>query len=166
MLNSRVKKLTVGAVIAALYAALTLLCGVIGVGYGPIQLRISEALCVLPIFTSAAIPGLTVGCFFANFFSGNLVDVIVGTLATLVAAVLTRAARNIKTSGFPLISFLPPIVVNAAAIGVETALLYEPKEIFWQMAALNTLTVGLGQLLAVGLFGTLLYKIVKNKNIL
>lgn len=100
-----------GALIAALYCAITLLLAPIS--FGQMQLRVSEALTLLPILTPAAIPGLFVGCLISNVFGGNgLVDIIFGSLATLCAAILTRKFRkNI------FIGALPPVVINAVVIG-------------------------------------------------
>ena len=98
------------AVIAAMYAALTIL---IPGGSGQIQVRVSEALTILPFFTPAAIPGLFVGCLIANFFVGNgPYDIIFGSLATLLAAFLTWKI-HIK-----LLAPLPPVVINAVAVAV------------------------------------------------
>ena len=98
------------AIIGAVYAVLTV--ALEPISYGPIQLRISEALCVLPFFTPAAIPGLAVGCLIANIFGGmGLLDVIVGPLATLAAAVASYYIRP------KWIVPLPAVVINAFALG-------------------------------------------------
>ena len=128
------------AVIAALYVALTLLCAAFGLSSGVIQLRVSEALCVLSYFTPAAIPGMTVGCFIANIITtANPLDIIFGTLATLVGVLGGYALRRFKW----LVS-IPTVLANALIIplvlvygfGVEDALPY------------LILTVGLGELLS------------------
>ena len=91
--DPRVLWVTKGAVIAALYVALTLIFAPIS--FGPIQVRIAEALCILPMFTSAAIPGLFIGCMIANLLGGGIMlDVIFGSLATLIGAVLGYILRN------------------------------------------------------------------------
>ena len=89
MKNKKVYSLVSGAVIAALYAALTYVASSVGLAYGAVQFRFSEALTVLAALTPAAIPGLTIGCFLANLGSPyGIVDIVCGTLATLVAAFL------------------------------------------------------------------------------
>ena len=89
-----------GALIAAVYAVLTYITAPIS--FGPIQFRVSEALCILPVFTVAGIPGVTIGCFLANFLSGAVpMDVVFGTLATFIGAIGTRALR--KTGPFAAI---------------------------------------------------------------
>lgn len=106
------KTLARAAVIAALYAAVTLLLQPIS--YGPMQLRVSEAMTLLPCLWPEAIPGLFVGCFLANLVGGyGIIDAVVGGSATLVAAILTYKLR-----GKPALAALPPVLVNAVVIGV------------------------------------------------
>ena len=101
-----------GAMIAALYVVLTLLSAAMGLSSGVIQFRLSEALCVLPVFTSAAIPGLTVGCLIANLVTGAPVwDVVFGSLATLLGALGARALRRL-----PYLASLPTVIANAAIV--------------------------------------------------
>lgn len=111
-MNKKTQFLVQAAVIAAIYAVLTLVFAPISFGAEMVQVRISEALTILPFFTPAAIPGLFIGCMIANLFSpiGPL-DVVVGSLASLLAAYLTyKMPRRILAP-------LPPVVVNALAIG-------------------------------------------------
>lgn len=120
--NSSQKKLyfaATAAAIAAIYAGLTYISAAFGIAYGPIQFRVSEALTVLPLITTAAIPGLTVGCFLANIISYNPIDMLFGTAATLIAALLTYAFRKITVKGCPLLSVLMPVAVNALIVGFE-----------------------------------------------
>ena len=85
------RALTQGAVIAALYVALTYLASLLGLSSGVIQVRLSEALCILPIFLPAAVPGLAVGCLLANALTGAVVmDIVLGPVATLAGALGTR----------------------------------------------------------------------------
>ncbi|MFR6641784.1 MAG: QueT transporter family protein [Christensenellales bacterium] len=138
-------KLVRTAVIAALYAALTLV--LMPSAYGVIQFRISEALTILPLFCPEAIVGLTIGCFLANIPSG-LWDMFLGALATLVAATLTRVSRKWY------FGIIPPVVVNAFAV---------PLIIILGAGGLDTtyfacvLTVGLEQLVSVCALGIPLY---------
>ena len=93
--NTKVGSLTLGGAVAAVYVLLTLLAAALGLASGVIQLRLSEALCVLPIFFPAAVPGLFVGCLLANLLTGAVVwDVIFGSLATLLGALGTRLLRK------------------------------------------------------------------------
>ena len=106
------RNLTLAAVIAALYAAITLVFA--PVSYGPVQFRVSEALTLLPLFFPQAIPGLTLGCLIANLLgSATVWDVVFGTLATLLAAMVTRRLRkNIWLAA------AAPVIANAVIIGL------------------------------------------------
>lgn len=105
---STIRYLAEASVIAAMYAVLTIL---IPGGSGQIQVRVSEALTVLPFFTPSAIPGLFIGCLVANFFVGNgIYDLIFGSLATLLAAFLTRKMP------YKSLAPLPPVLVNAVVV--------------------------------------------------
>ena len=102
-----------GAVIAALYAALTYAAGLAGLAYGNVQFRFSEALTVLAAFTPAAIPGLTVGCLLGNLGSPyGAADIICGTLATLLAALCSYGTRKIRIKGIPFVSLIFPVLFN------------------------------------------------------
>lgn len=140
-----------GAVIAALYAALTYAAGLAGLAYGNVQFRFSEALTVLAAFTPAAIPGLAVGCLLGNLGSPyGAVDIVCGTLATLLAALCSYAARNIRLKGIPFVSLFFPVLFNAVIVGAEIILVV-PGGISLQgftLSAflLSALWVGLGEL--------------------
>lgn len=104
--------------IAAMYVVLTALSAALGLAYTGVQLRISEAITILPVFMGSAIPGLTVGCFFANLASPyGLIDIVAGTLATFVSAVLTRALRHVKFKGVPLLAPLPSVIISGFLLG-------------------------------------------------
>ena len=157
MKNNNTKYLTQSGVIAALYVALTLLAKVFGLDSGQIQLRLSEALCVLPVFLPAAVPGLTIGCLLANLLCGNIIwDVVFGTLATLIGAIGTRLLRK-----HPLLALLPPILSNTIIVPFVLAYAYcLPGSVPFFM-----LTVGIGEVLSCGLLGSLLYNTLdKHKN--
>lgn len=157
MKHNKTKHLTQGAVIAALYVVLTLLAKLFGLDSGQIQLRFSEALCILPVFLPAAVPGLTIGCLLSNLLCGNIFwDVIFGTLATLLGAIGTRLVRKNRW-----LCCLPPILANT--IIVPFVLVYGyglPGALPFFM-----LTVGIGEVLSCGLLGQLLYSLLdKHKN--
>ena len=114
------RSLALSGVIAALYAALALVSTAMGLGFGTVQLRLSEALCVLPILFPEAVPGLAVGCLVTNLLSPyGAADLIFGTLATLLAAVLTRRIR--KRALAPLPTILCNAVIVGALLGLFTA---------------------------------------------
>ena len=143
-------------IIAALYVVLTLLSNAFGLASGEIQVRISEALCILPCFTTAAIPGLAIGCLLSNTITGCApLDIVFGTIATLIGALGTRCARKNR-----FLACIPPIVSNmiivpfvlAKAYGVETAI------------PLMMLTVGAGEVISCGILGELLYTVIIKQN--
>ncbi len=106
------------ALIAAVYAVITY--AISPLSFAAQQLRLSEALTVLPVFTPAAVPGLAIGCVIANLGSPlGLIDIVCGTLATLAAAVLTRLTRSIRFKNLPLLSLAFPVLLNGLIIGLE-----------------------------------------------
>ncbi|MBO5106716.1 MAG: QueT transporter family protein [Clostridia bacterium] len=114
--------LVTGGLIAALYAVATYISAAIGLAYGGVQFRFSEALTLLPTFTPAAIPGLIIGCFLGNLGSPfGMVDVLLGTFATAFAAVCSYCTRKITFKGLPLISMFFPVIFNAVIVGTEVA---------------------------------------------
>lgn len=149
-----------GALIAAIYAALTYVAGLMGIAYLGIQFRLSEALTILPVFTPAATVGLTIGCALGNLASPfGLVDIICGTAATLVATLVTRAVRKIQVGGFPILAPLAPVLANALIVGAEiTVLSPEASVVAFLYSAL---TVGVGELVVCYGLGTPLYYLCK-----
>ena len=164
--KEKLNYITTAAIIAAIYAALTYLGAVFGLSYGPIQLRFSEALTILPVFTPAAIPGLTVGCFIANIGSFNLLDMVFGTLATLIAAILTRVFKDIKFKGLPLLSLFPPVIVNAIIIGLEIAIFFLPDGLSLYGFLISALEVGIGQLIVCYALGIPFYLTVQKTKLI
>lgn len=141
-----------GAVIASLYAAVCFFLK--PMSFGAVQLRISEVLCILPVFIPEAIPGLFVGCVIANLLGGAfLIDVVLGSLTTLVAAILTRCIYK-KTNSTPL-SLLPPVILNALIVGGYVPFVYsDPGTVNTLPVILFTmLTVGIGQAIAIYVLG-------------
>lgn len=105
--------LTQAGLIAAVYTALCLLLQPVSFGFGGVQLRVAEALTILPVLMPAAVPGLAVGCLLSNILGGAaLLDVAIGTLTTLAAALLTRRLRE-----KPLLAAAPPVLLNAVTVG-------------------------------------------------
>lgn len=145
------RSLCVSAVIAALYAAMTLLLAPIS--YGPIQLRLSEAMTLLPILLPQAVPGLFVGCLIANLYTGMLTDIIFGSLATLLAAIGTYLLRK-----KPLLAAACPVAANAVIVGLVLSMSFNLP------VALTMLEVGIGELGAV-LLGMLILSGIKRAKI-
>ena len=152
-----VRDLTLAALVAALYAVLSYFGNIFGLTFGSIQCRFSEALCVLPFLFPCTVPGLFVGCLITNLMStvGPL-DIVFGSLATLLAAVWTRRCRSRWTAP------LPPVICNAVIVGGLIAY-YEAgfSATFPAAFAYNALTVGLGEALACYVLGLLLLKAVE-----
>lgn len=149
MKNMSVRDLTIAAVLAGVYAALTLFLPV--PQYAGVQLRVAEALCVLPFFYPAATPGLFVGCVIANLGSPLVLDVVFGSAATLLACLWTGRLRS------RWLAPLPPVVCNAVIVGAEIAFAqvgFGPG--FREAFVFNAVTVGAGELLACGVFGSVL----------
>lgn len=156
MRNKSVKFTVTAAVIAALYAVLTMVMW--ETASGAIQFRLSEALCVLPAFTPAAVPGLFIGCMIANIMGGTWVDVVFGSLATLLAAFcsyLIGRAFKVRTSeklpvGALTLVPLPPVILNALIIPFVLYYGYGFKDAFGYtetaaVLGLDALTVGAGE---------------------
>lgn len=138
-----------GGMVAALYVALTLIASAMGLASGQIQLRLSEALTILPCFFPAAVPGLFVGCLLANLLTGCVLwDVAVGSLATLLGALGTRLLRKNRW-----LAVLPPIVSNILLVPPVLAWAYGVEE----SIPFLMLTVGLGEVLSCGVLGELMY---------
>ncbi len=153
--------LTTSGVIAALYVVLTLPFAQFA--FGPIQFRLAEIMTVLPILTPAAIPGLAIGCFLSNLLNPmnlGIIDITFGTLATLIAAVLTswiaRRAKPEKTISKDLLSLVPPVAVNAAVVGTYLPFLLSDGSkgsITLISVLISILSVGLSELFVVYVIG-------------
>ena len=134
------------AAIGAIYIVLTMIFAPIS--FGPIQFRISEALCILPFFTPAAIPGLFVGCFLSNLLCGAaMLDVVFGSIATLIGAVGSYALRRTRW-----MVCLPPILSNTIIIPWVLRYAYGSVDLI----PFAMLTVGVGEILAIGILGNVL----------
>lgn len=146
MKENKTRNLVFGALIAAIYVVLTMVFRPIS--FGPVQFRISEVLCVLPYFTPAAIPGVTIGCLISNLMGGAvLMDVVFGTFATFLGAVGSRLLRRNRF----LVS-VPPILSNMVIIPWVLKYAYGSEDLIWYMM----ITVGIGEILAIGVLGQFL----------
>ena len=162
-MNRKVKNLTSGAVMAALYVALCYLQNFLVPGSASfaIQFRVAEAMMVLAFFTPAAIPGLSVGCLLFNLsFSGSLpLDPVVGTAATAMCTWLMYATRNWKVAGLPLLGLLMPALWNGLLVGWELGVYIGGG--FW----LNALYVAIGEAAVLLSLGTLLYRLIVKRGL-
>lgn len=148
MKNKKVLFLTHAAMIAAIYVVLTLVFQAIS--FGEIQVRIAEALTILPAFTPAAIPGLFIGCIIGNIFGGSILpDIIFGSLATLIGACFTYLLRKQNKYLAPL----PPIISNTVVVPFVLRYAYG----FNLPIPFMMLTVGIGEIISCGVLGMIVY---------
>ena len=158
-----IRFIAVGAAIAALYAGATLLLAPIS--YGPVQFRLSEVLTTLCIFTPAAIPGLTIGCFLGNLASPfGWMDWVFGSFATLLAAVTGRQLRNVRLAGIPWLSLLMPVIFNAVIIGAELTFFQPDKSASLSVFIFNGASVGIGELAVCVIGGAIFVKVIEKSN--
>lgn len=158
MQRGRTLFVTQAALIAALYVVLTFVSSIFGLASGAIQVRLSEALTILPIFTPAAIPGLFVGCLLSNLLTGcALWDIAFGSLATLIGAVGTYLLRKYR-----VLPFLPPIIANTVIVPFVLEFVYAAEGSLWFFFV----TVGAGEIISCGLLGLMLYLPLKKRNFL
>ena len=147
------------ALIAAAYVALTYISPLFGLVYGNALFRISEGLNILACFTPAAIPGLTIGCFLSNLGSPlGILDWFVGTVATLLSAIVIRIISKHFKKATPFLSVLPPTVFNALLVGLELFLLFPENSASFFIVALG---VGFGEMVVCILIGIPMYYIFK-----
>lgn len=153
--TSNVMSLVTAAMIAALYVVLSFAISAFGLASGAIQIRVSEALTILPYFTASAIPGVTIGCLLFNLLSGAaILDVIFGTIATLIGAIASyfigKAAKKVTWMKF--LVPVPPILANAFIVPWVLKTAYGFEDAYWYLAA----TVGIGEVISCGVLGMLL----------
>lgn len=160
-MNKKTLYLTQAAVIAAIYVVLVFVFQY--TSFGPIQFRVAEALTILPYFTSAAIPGVTIGCLLSNIlFGSSMLDIIFGTAATLFAAILSHQIKDNK-----FLVPIPPILVNAIVIPWIIKATTTTADLGANPIPLMMLSIGAGQLVSAGILGMiLLFALDKVKHIL
>ncbi len=160
MRNKKVLFISQAAIIAAMYVVLTLFVGAFNLASGNIQVRISEALCVLPFFTPAAIPGLAIGCFLSNMFLPNVLifDMIFGSVATLIGAIGTYMLRKYK-----YLCVFPPVIANMIIVPLILRYGYGYTFVFnnndWSIPFFM-LSVGIGEVISVCGLGSILLRVL------
>lgn len=143
--------------IAAIYVALTMLSALMGLSSGAIQLRLSEAMCLLPLILPEAIVGLTLGCALANFITGCAVwDIVFGSVATLIGAVGAYLLKRLPEK-YEFVATIPTVLANAIIVPFVLKWAYGIEDGYWFLFA----TVGIGEVLSAGVLGTFLYKNLK-----
>lgn len=154
MKKTETLKLATAAVVGACYAVLTMMLAPIS--YGAVQFRVSEALCILPFFMPCTAWGLFGGCVIANLLTGNIFDIVFGSLATLAAALLTAwIGRRGRGLGSKLLACLMPVVFNSLVVGAVITEAYNGLNIFAHPAAfaINAGWVGLGEAVVLYVIG-------------
>ena len=165
--QTRTRLMAVSAIVAAAYAVLTILLAPIS--YGAIQFRVSEALTVLPFLIPSSVWGLAVGCVLANLYTGSVLDIVFGSLATLLAGLVTayfgKKGNTVKNR---LLGCLAPVVFNAVIVGAVLTWGYQIQPAPGALASFgfNALTVGLGEAGVLYLLGyTLLRQLPRRKSV-
>ena len=158
------------AMVAGIYAATSL--AIPALSFGPVQMRIGEALTLMPILFSDSIIGITIGCAITNaigFMTGanilGVVDIPVGTIATLLAGILTYRFRNIKLFDLPILSALMPVLFNAIFIGAELGFLLSEGGFELAIFIPQAISVGVGELIACFVLGLPLIKALEKTNL-
>lgn len=151
--NKKIEFITKAGIIAAAYVVLTMVLAPFS--FGEVQVRVSEALTILPLFTPAAIPGLFLGCLLGNFMGGAVVpDIVFGSIATLLGAIGTYLLKGVAKNNREYIGAIPPIIANTLIVPFVLKYAYGvPLPI-----PLMMLTVGIGEVISCGILGTLLAK--------
>ena len=156
-----VKRLVHCAVIAAVYVVLCL--ALAPFSYGAVQVRIAEALCLLPVFGAEYIVGVTLGCFLANLLGSTVIDVVFGTLATLLACLVTYKLRDVRVKGLAIPASLPPVVFNMLIVGAfEITFFFSDTAPTAALAAFNAVAVGIGEIISCTVVGVALVKLVES----
>lgn len=147
------------AMIAAVYAVLTL--AIAPLSFGSLQLRISEAMIMFAAITPAAIPGLTIGCVIANLASPyGIIDIVLGSSATLLAACFAYWTRNIRIKNLPWLSPMGAVIFNAFLVSLSIKIVSGTDFLYW----LSVLQVGAGELLSCYALGIPLWLILQKTN--
>ena len=158
-MNQSVSRLVKGAVFASLYVALCL--ALAPFSYGAVQVRVAEALCLLPIFGREYITAITLGCFLANLLGSSTIDVIFGTLATFLACIGTYHLRHVRIKGLAIPASLPPVLCNAVIVGLEISFFFMDTPATLPAVLMNMLTVGIGEVISCTVLGVAMVKLIE-----
>lgn len=159
MKNKRMLYITQAAIIAALYAVLTIGQNTLlpGTASAAVQFRVAEVLCVLAIYTPAAIPGLTIGCIIANISSVSaglgFYDMIFGSLASLLAALAMYGLRNVRIKNIPFLALLMPALFNGVIVGLEISIFFTDTGFSFVSFLITGGLVALGELVVLLVLG-------------
>ena len=167
MSKDKSRHLTHVALIAAAYTALSVALS--PMSFGAVQVRASEALCLLPVICASSVYGVTLGCMLTNIVgiaTGasilGVMDVVLGTLATLCAAIMTRALRNVRFGNIPFLSSLPPVLFNGVVVGAELAYVMAPNSKFLPTFISCAASVAVGEFLSCSVLGLILLRALES----
>lgn len=162
--RTSVRRMVRCAVIAAVYVVLCLVLAPFS--YGAVQVRVAEVLCLLPVFGAEYIVGVTLGCFLANLFGSTIIDVVFGTLATLLACLVTYRLRHLRIKGLAIPASLPPVFFNAVIVGIEITVFFTDYTVMsaplWLLCVSNGISVGIGELVSCTVLGVALVKLIES----
>ena len=169
MKNNKSQVIVKQALIAAIYTVIGMVLAPFS--FGAVQVRVSEALTLLPVFGFSSVWGVTIGCFLTNLIGlatganilGRL-DIVFGTLATFTAAILTYLLRNVRFKGLPVLAALPPVIINAVVVGWELCMLVNNGAFSWVIFGAQALSVGIGQFISCVILGQLLVKVIEKNS--
>lgn len=165
--KSSVLKLVRCSLVAALYVVLCMVLQPLS--YGAVQVRIAEAFCLLPVFDSEYILGVVLGCFLSNLLGSTIVDVVFGTLATLLACLVTYALRKVRIKGLAIPASVPPVLFNAVIVGIEITVLYpDPSNSapLWILCVGNGISVAIGEIVSCCVLGVALVRLIETNTAL
>lgn len=154
------KRLARCGMIAAVYVVLCL--ALAPFSYGAVQVRVAEMLTLLPVFGPEYIVGVTIGCLLSNFIGSTLIDVVFGTLATLLACLVTYRLRNIRIRGLALPAAIPPVLFNAVIIGIEISVFFSDTAATLPVMLWNGFTVGIGEVISCMILGVALVRLIES----
>ena len=161
MKKMSVNRLVRCAVIAAVYVVVCL--ALAPFSYGAVQVRVAEALCLLPVFGAEYIIGVTLGCLLANLLGSTVIDVVFGTLATLLACLVTYKLRDIRVKGLAIPASLPPVVFNVLIVGAfEITFFFSDTAPTLALACFNAVAVAIGELISCTVLGVALVKLIES----
>lgn len=165
--SKQTKRIVRSGLVAALYTAVCL--ALAPFSFGAVQIRVAEALCLLPVFGTEYLIGVTIGCFLSNLIGVSLgttvaLDVVFGTLATLLACICTWLLRNVRVFGLALPASLPPVLFNAVIIGLEISFLFTDGAVTGPIILFNMFSVGLGEIISCSILGVALVRLIERND--
>lgn len=153
------------AMVAALYVVLCLVLAPFS--FGAVQVRVAEILTLMPVFGAEYIAAVTVGCFLANLLGVAMgttaaVDIVFGTVATLLACLVTYQLRNLRWKGLAIPASFPPVLFNALIVGPEIAIFFSDSPATVPLIAWNAFTVGVGEVISCMVLGVLFVRLIES----